>query len=172
MLGLPPEKPDPTYCICGYDCYYSIMGTETSRTNLNPRQRLAAQLLATGHTGRQVAHALDVSAATVSGWRQQPQFHDYFICLANQVESETLGSVAGLRLRAVERLGELIEDSSVIAIRAAIAILQANPCSQDRNCEKRCVATSRRSRSSPLPDADGHFCTETDGLRGERPEDH
>ena len=41
---------------------------------MNEKQQLAIQLLSTGKTGAQVAEQLQVTAKTVSTWRQNPEF--------------------------------------------------------------------------------------------------
>ena len=94
------------------------------QTKLNAKQQLAAQQLASGLTGRQVAKALNINPATLSGWRQRIDFQLYLHELTAQAEQTLTESLTGLRLRALECLGELLDASPPIALKAATAILQ------------------------------------------------
>lgn len=94
------------------------------QTNLTVRQRQAAQFLSSGKTGRQTALELGVNTATISTWGQQPAFRQYLDELLIKIERNSLEALHGLRLRAVERLGELLESSNpTVALRASEAIL-------------------------------------------------
>lgn len=92
--------------------------------NLTARQHLAAQLLASGKTGRQTAKELGINVATLSAWNQSPHFRSHLNGLLIHIEGESLNALVGLRIRAVERLGELLESASpAVALRAAEAVL-------------------------------------------------
>lgn len=87
--------------------------------SLSPRQRRAAQFIAAGHTHRQAASAAKVTPQTVSGWASRMDFRQYVQDLIAAGEEETSQALAGLRRRAIFRLGELLDHSSAsIALRA------------------------------------------------------
>ena len=91
---------------------------------LSPKQRQAAQFIAAGHTHRQAATAVKVTPQTVSEWAGRPDFRAYVDSLLSAAEQETAQALTGLRLRAVEKLGELLEHPSPgIALRAIDAAL-------------------------------------------------
>src|SRR4051794_34025035 len=92
--------------------------------NLTARQHLAAQLLASGKTGRQTAKELGINVATISAWNQEPQFRSHVNTLLMQIEGASMDALVGLRIRAIERLGELLESTSpAVSLRAAEAVL-------------------------------------------------
>ncbi|WP_290592929.1 hypothetical protein [Arenimonas sp. SCN 70-307] len=91
---------------------------------LTPKQRQAAQFIAAGHTHRQAAAAVKVTPQTVSEWAGRRDFRAYVDSLLSAAEQETAQALTGLRLRAVEKLGELLEHQSPgIALRAIDAAL-------------------------------------------------
>jgi hypothetical protein len=91
---------------------------------LTPKQRQAAQFIAAGHTHRQTAGVVKVTPQTVSEWVGRSDFRAYVESLLCAAEMETAQSLTGLRLRAVERLGELLEHPSPgVALRAIDAAL-------------------------------------------------
>lgn len=94
------------------------------QTNLNTKQKIAAQNLAIGCTGRQASQIVKVNPATLSAWRQLPQFQTYLSHLIIQTEKNSIETLYGLRYRAIEKLGELLDANPALALRAAIAILQ------------------------------------------------
>lgn len=92
---------------------------------LSPKQRQAAQFIAAGHTHRQAATAVKVTPQTVSEWAGRTDFRAYVDSLLCAAEQETAHALTGLRLRAVERLGELLgHPSPGIALRAVQAALE------------------------------------------------
>ena len=98
---------------------------------LKPKQRQAAQFIASGHTHRQAASAVKVSPQTISEWAGRSDFRAYVDSLLCAAELQTAQSLTGLRLRAVERLGELLENQSpgvaLRAIDAAISLSATRP---------------------------------------------
>ena len=53
-------------------------------TNLNKRQRIAAEMLGTGHRATVVANCLGLSKETITRWRQLPEFEEH--CLSTHRE--------------------------------------------------------------------------------------
>lgn len=93
-------------------------------SDLSPKQRQAGQFIAAGHTHRQAATAVKVTPQTVSEWAGLPDFRAYVDSLLYAAEQETAQALTGLRLRAVARLGELLEHPAPgIALRAIDAAL-------------------------------------------------
>jgi hypothetical protein len=91
---------------------------------LSPKQRQAAQFIAAGHTHRQAAAVVKVTPQTVSEWASRLDFRAYVDTLLSAAEQETAQALTGLRMRAVEKLGELLEHPGPgIALRAIDAAL-------------------------------------------------
>lgn len=91
---------------------------------INIKQRLAARLLASGLTRDQTAKHVGVDPTTLSKWRKNPAFEDHIHTLLTQHEQEALQTMQALKLKAVERLSELLQSkSSSIALRAVEAVL-------------------------------------------------
>jgi len=113
--------------------------TERMQSALTPKQRRAALLLASGDTGRQVAKTIGVTPQTVSEWNALPAFRMLVGEHLAQAEGQSLQALHGLRNRAVERLGELLESSTAnVVLRTAQTVLEmtakpysARPISQD-----------------------------------------
>jgi transposase len=96
---------------------------------LHIRQRLAVQFLAAGLTREQVAKRVGVDLTTVSKWRNLPAFEAAINALLSQHEKDSLQTLQALRLKAVERLSELIGSKNHgVALRAIETVLkQATP---------------------------------------------
>ena len=109
------------------------------QATLTPKQRRAALLLASGETGRQVAKTVSITPQTLSEWNRLPAFRLLVDAHLARVEGESLQALHGLRTRAVERLGQLLESSSPsVALRTAQTVLEltnkpytARPIPQD-----------------------------------------
>lgn len=98
---------------------------------LKPLQRRAAFLLAIGLTSRQVSKELKVNKDTLSRWKSDYQFSNLIETHAMNIESDSISAACGLRLRAVEKLGELLEGSPNIALRAATVIFKISEKRQE-----------------------------------------
>lgn len=91
---------------------------------LNIKQRLAARLLASGTTREQTAKHVGVDPTTISKWRKNPAFEVHINTLLTQHEQEATQTMQALKLKAVERLAELVQAKSpAIALRAVETIL-------------------------------------------------
>ena len=88
--------------------------------NLSPRQVLAAQMLAQGRRGIEVAKALNVSEETVSRWRQRPEFQALMRELLRETIDATRLGIVSLCAESVLHLRGLIRsfdnDTSLKAI--------------------------------------------------------
>ncbi|WP_430539576.1 helix-turn-helix domain-containing protein [Lysobacter niastensis] len=112
-------------------------------SDLSPKQRHAGQLIAAGHTHRQVAKTVGVTPQTVSEWVSRPELRDYVDAMLLAAQQETAQTLAGLRLRAVERLGGLLEhEAPGIALRAIETALDL-------------TAPRTQSTSIPMPSDNG-----------------
>ena len=91
---------------------------------LTPKQYEAAYLLVLGYTHENVAHRLKLRRETISRWKRQPEFNDFFQNIINE-------SCAGLEQRifslADDSIGriknELRYEANTKAIDAALNIL-------------------------------------------------
>ena len=91
---------------------------------LSARQRVAAAMLAAGETGRGTAAKVAVSEDTVSRWRRIPEFQSLIVGLIREAEDGAFERLHALRLRAVERLGELTASKNeLVALRALVEVL-------------------------------------------------
>ena len=91
---------------------------------LTPKQRKAAQLQAEGGSARDASKAVGVHEVTLARWRTLPAYQDHLRGLIEQSESEVIDMLHGLKRRATQRLGELLESNSPsVALKAAEAIL-------------------------------------------------
>jgi DNA-binding CsgD family transcriptional regulator len=96
-------------------------------TLLSPRQLQAVQLIASGKTQRQTSEDVGVTYQTVSGWMQKPEFVVEVNKITSTVHEATATVLQGLRLRAVEVLGALLEaDSAAIKLQAVRMVLEAS----------------------------------------------
>lgn len=94
------------------------------RSNLTPRQHLSVTLLSSGLTARQVANELHVSEKTLCKWGQNEAFRSEVNRKLLQAEEEAAALLGGLRLKAVERLNNLLLSANEnIAIRAVSEVL-------------------------------------------------
>ena len=88
--------------------------------NLSPRQVLAAQMLAQGRRGIEVAKALSVSEETVSRWRQRPEFQALMRELLQETIDATRLGIVSLCAESILHLRGLIRsidnDTSLKAI--------------------------------------------------------
>ena len=76
-------------------------------TNLRPRQRQAAALIASGMSGREAARQLSISGQTVSRWQQQPEFKLWINKSLDESEQQASERLRSLRSLAIERLADL-----------------------------------------------------------------
>lgn len=97
---------------------------------LKPIQRQAALLLATGKTSRQVAKELKINKDTLGRWKTDPQFMLLLESHLKSIESDSISALHGLKLRAAEKLGELLEGPPSIALKAASTIFSTSQKSQ------------------------------------------
>lgn len=96
-----------------------------SLPNLNIKQRLATQFLASGLTREQTAKRIGVDVTTISKWRRIAGFEEAICTLLQQHEQEAIHLLQALRLKAVERLAELIESKNQsVSLRAIEAVLK------------------------------------------------
>lgn len=88
--------------------------------NLSPRQVLAAQMLAQGWRGIEVAKALNMSEETVSRWRQRPEFQALMRQLLQETIDATRLGIVSLCAESILHLRGLIRsldnDTSLKAI--------------------------------------------------------
>ncbi|HGM5142512.1 hypothetical protein [Stenotrophomonas maltophilia] len=97
---------------------------------LTPKQRGAALSLAAGSSGRQAAQLVGVSPQTLSEWCQRPEFIEHVNSLILRVESLTCLELVALRQKAVERLIELLSDSSsTVALKSVELALKVTALS-------------------------------------------
>lgn len=95
-------------------------------THLSPRQLQAVQLIASGKTQRQASEEVGVTYQTVSGWMQKPEFVEEVNKITSTVHEAAATALQGLRLRAVEVLGDLLETgSAAIKLQAVRMVLEA-----------------------------------------------
>lgn len=92
---------------------------------LSPKMRLVAAKLATGVSARQTAQELGiVSYQTISRWQQIPEFQTYLKERLDLHDSEADALLKSLRLRAIQRLADLLENENPhISLRASEAVL-------------------------------------------------
>lgn len=76
--------------------------------NLSPRQVLAAQMLAQGRRGIEVAKALNLSEETVSRWRQRPEFQALMRQLLQETIDATRLGIVSLCAESIEHLRGLV----------------------------------------------------------------
>jgi hypothetical protein len=102
----------------------SRAASDESRRNATARQELALEALLAGATVTDAASAAGVSRQTVHRWLAAPAFVAELRTRRDELRSALLGRLEALAVRAVERLGTLLdhEDPSV-ALRAAARIL-------------------------------------------------
>lgn len=97
---------------------------------LNIRQRLAAQFLSSGLTVEATAKRIGIDRTTLSKWRKNPAFNDYISALLEQNEADSNQTLKALKLKAVERLSDLIGSKShSVALRAIETVLKFSPVS-------------------------------------------
>jgi hypothetical protein len=77
---------------------------------LNECQRLAAQMLAMGHSGKSVATELGVAPETVSRWRQEPIFNRYLNSMLVTNQEIIKQRLAGMATKALDILDETLDD--------------------------------------------------------------
>jgi hypothetical protein len=117
---------------------------------LSPRQQLAAQLLAGGLMGRQVAEQCHVGEKTVSVWRQLPEFKQELAKCQHELLAEARAKLLGAatatitNLAAISAQGEDLT-AAVAAGKALLTHLRLNPHGNDAGIE------NHIGRSSELP---------------------
>ena len=104
---------------------------------LSEAQARAAQLIATGRSGRSVASELGVHPSTLSGWRQAPEFR----ALVNEILAEARTAASNKLLHAAN-----------IALDVLIKVM-SSPTSSDR--DKLTAAAQVRNIVSPTPASPG-----------------
>ena len=92
-------------------------------TQLNKRQRIAAELIGLGHRPSAVASELGVSRETISRWRQLPNFNEQ----SQKAHLDLLASLLADRLQLLDRCHEAIADALKCrdtnkAIKASVAV--------------------------------------------------
>lgn len=99
-------------------------------TKLNIRQKLAAQFLSAGMTVEAAAKRVGVDRTTLSKWRRIPVFNDYISALLEHNEHDSAQTLQALKLKAVERLSDLIGcKNHSVALRAIETVLKFTPIS-------------------------------------------
>jgi|WetSurMetagenome_2_1015567.scaffolds.fasta_scaffold338607_2 hypothetical protein len=109
-------------------------------TNLKENQLLAAQLLATGKTGKFVAEAVGVTEETISRWKKDEDFQLYMAELLIDIHETAKVRLQGLVDRAVCNLEEVINDQNISSkdkFAASIKIIEM--------CNLYCNALSAKS---------------------------
>ena len=104
---------------------------------LSEAQARAAQLIATGRSGRSVASELGVHPSTLSGWRQAPEFR----ALVNEILAEARTAASNKLLHAAN-----------IALDVLIKVM-SSPTSSDR--DKLTAAAQVLNIVSPTPASPG-----------------
>lgn len=100
----------------------------THTGKLNIRQRLAAQFLSAGMTVEAAAKRVGIDRSTLSKWRRNPAFNDYISALLEQNEHDSAQTLQALKLKAVERLSDLIGSKNhSVALRAIETVLKFAP---------------------------------------------
>lgn len=100
----------------------------THRLKLNIRQRLAAQLLSSGMTVEATAKRVGIDRTTLSKWRKNSNFNEYISALLAQNEHDAAQTLQALKLKAIERLSDLIDSKNhSVALRAIEAVLKYAP---------------------------------------------
>ena len=95
---------------------------------LNIRQRLAAQFLSSGLTVEAAAKRVGIDRTTLSKWRRNPAFNDHISALLEQNEHDSSQTLKALKLKAVERLSDLIGSKNhSVALRAIETVLKFSP---------------------------------------------
>lgn len=96
---------------------------------LNIRQRLAAQFLAAGLTRDQTAKRIGIDPTTLSKWRRIPEFEEHINGLLAQHERDSAQTLLALKLKAIERLSDLLGSTNdSVALRAIeVVFKQALP---------------------------------------------
>jgi len=72
-------------------------------------QQEVAELLATGHTAREIASMMGLSELTIARWRQQPEFFSAVNNLLKDNDSALLERLYNLAIKAMEVLEAVIE---------------------------------------------------------------
>ncbi|MBC6480022.1 MAG: hypothetical protein GDA56_21810 [Hormoscilla sp. GM7CHS1pb] len=90
-------------------------------------QQEVAELLATGHTTREIASMMGLSELTIARWRQQPEFFAAVNNLLKHNDSALRERLYNLAIKAMEVLEAVIDDpntSAVDKIDAAAKVLE------------------------------------------------
>ncbi|OUV76398.1 MAG: hypothetical protein CBC91_06370 [Rickettsiales bacterium TMED131] len=78
--------------------------------DLNERQILAAQALASGCSWRDTARRAKCSVEAIRGWRKQPAFNDAVWKYQQEIFQQTFGVVSAALPAAIMKLREIVED--------------------------------------------------------------
>lgn len=93
---------------------------------LSEQQILAAGMVATGKSGREVSAILEVGESTVSRWRQMPVFQSYVNGLLKEHEESVrnrLRALSDKALTTIENVMASPKASPADQLRAALAVL-------------------------------------------------
>lgn len=74
-------------------------------------------------TRRQAGKLANVTPQTISGWSHRPDFTGYLEAHIADTERDAVQCLMGLRLRATERLGDLLNDKAPAAALRAIELV-------------------------------------------------
>jgi transposase-like protein len=108
-------------------------------TKLNKNQLLAAQMLATGQSGRDVAKALNIAPETISRWRQQAEFKNYLDRFLSEASEATRQRLETLMKRAINLIEESIDEPSLSPkdrFSMGVKILELCKVEKQQNDEK------------------------------------
>lgn len=76
---------------------------------LKPQQIIAINLLAQGHSQKQVAEELEITPQTMSAWVKQPDFKAELRDLSSELCDTTVSRMFSLRVQATERLAQILD---------------------------------------------------------------
>lgn len=90
-------------------------------------QQQVAQLLATGHTAREIANKMRLSELTIARWKQQPEFVAAVNNILKENDNALRERLYNLAIKAMEVLEAVIDDPNASAadkINAAAKVLE------------------------------------------------
>lgn len=93
---------------------------------LSDKQLRAAELLAAGRLGCEVAEELGITPETVSHWKKQPVFEARYNLIREEIQFAALDSLRGITGLAVTTLADIMKTSKSEETRrrAAVNVLQ------------------------------------------------
>lgn len=104
----------------------SAARNRTEPQTLTEQQILAAGMVATGETGREIAEALQISEGTVSRWRQRPEFKAYvnqLLAESDECVKNRLRALSDTALNTIETVMRDRNASPADRLKAALAVL-------------------------------------------------